>query len=231
VAGVLLTDPEIDHALGLMILRESPDPVQLYCSATVRWALSSGFPILPALDGYCGVDWHEVHPGELFRLPGAEDDEGLEVEAFALPGDPPLYMKGSGEDRVGYQVGLTFRDPSNGAAATYAPGLATLDDAVMERFEASDLIMVDGTFWTNDEMEKLGISGRTALDMGHLPLSGEGGSLERLSSLSRPRKLLVHINNTNPILREDSAERKAVETAGVEVATDGLTIRVGGGNP
>jgi pyrroloquinoline quinone biosynthesis protein B len=109
---------------------------------------------------------------------------------------------------------------------TYAPGLARLDDAVLARLAASDLALVDGTFWSDDELAGLGISARSARDMGHLPLSGPGGTLETLAALERPRKALVHINNTNPILLEDSPERAAVLRAGVEVAYDGLEVEL-----
>ena len=105
---------------------------------------------------------------------------------------------------------------------TYLPGLARLDDDVLGRLGASDVALVDGTFWRDDELARLGISDRSARDMGHVPLSGPGGTLERLAGLQRPRKVLVHINNTNPILLEDSPERGQVARAGVEVAYDGL---------
>ena len=108
----------------------------------------------------------------------------------------------------------------------YAPALAALDDGLLARFAESDLVLVDGTFWRGDELALLGISDRSAHDMGHVPLSGPGGTLEALAGLERPRKVLVHINNTNPILLEDSPEREAVVSAGVEVAYDGLEVQL-----
>jgi pyrroloquinoline quinone biosynthesis protein B len=137
-------------------------------------------------------------------------------------GDAPRYLSGS--DVELQASGFVFRDRASGGVVTYAPGLARLDDGVLTRFAASDLVLVDGTFWRDDELAQLGISARSARDMGHLPLSGPGGTLEALARLERPRKILVHINNTNPILLEDSPERKAVHRAGVEVAYDGLEI-------
>jgi pyrroloquinoline quinone biosynthesis protein B len=101
-----------------------------------------------------------------------------------------------------------------------------LDDAVLSRFATSDLVLVDGTFWREDELARLGISERSARDMGHVPLSGPGGTLEALAALPGPRKALVHINNTNPILLEDSPEREAVARAGVEVAYDGMEVEL-----
>ena len=118
--------------------------------------------------------------------------------------------------------GLVFRDRAAGGVVTYVPGLARLDDGVVTRLAASDLVLVDGTFWRDDELARLGISDRTARDMGHTPLAGPGGILEMLAGLARPRKVLVHINNTNPILLEDSPERAQVVHSGVEVAYDGL---------
>ena len=122
--------------------------------------------------------------------------------------------------------GFVFRDSASGGIVTYAPGLAHLDDGVLGRLAASDVVLVDGTFWRDDELDRLGISTRSARDMGHLPLSGPDGTLAALERLDRPRKVLVHINNTNPILLEDSPERNEVLSAGVEVAYDGLDIEL-----
>ena len=106
------------------------------------------------------------------------------------------------------------------------PGLARLDDDVLDRLAASDVVLVDGTFWRDDELARLGISERTARQMGHVPLSGAGGTLEALARLERPRVILVHINNTNPVLLERSPERDAVLRAGVELAYDGLEVEL-----
>jgi pyrroloquinoline quinone biosynthesis protein B len=191
----------------------------------VERALREGFPLLNALDGYCGVDWRELTPGREVLL-GSDGTGPLVATPFALPGDPPLYMKGRGSDWDGFQIGFSFYDPETGGTATYAPGMAELSDSVMERLAGSDAVLVDGTFARNDEMTSLGLSRRSALDMGHLPLLGAEGSLERLSTLPSPRKVLVHINNTNPILHEKSEERSAVERAGIEVGWDGLTLEL-----
>jgi pyrroloquinoline quinone biosynthesis protein B len=139
-------------------------------------------------------------------------------------GDAPRYLHGA--DARLQAAGLVFRDRAGGGIVTYVPGLARLDDGVLSRFASSDLLLVDGTFWRNDELTRLGISARSARDMGHVPLSGPGGTLEALARLERPRKALVHINNTNPVLLEDSAERAAVLRADVEVAYDGLEIEL-----
>ena len=198
IAGVLLTDAEIDHTAGLLLLRESSAPVRVYGGAGVERALRQGYPVLSMLERYCGAEWHTLEPDWPHPLDGAS----LTVEPFAVGGDAPRYLDGSGVELEA--SGFVFRDRAGGGVITYVPGLARLDDAVLERFAASDLVLVDGTFWRDDELAGLGISTRSARDMGHLPLSGCGGTLEALARLERPRKALVHINNTNPILLEDS---------------------------
>lgn len=164
-----------------------------------------------------------MEPGRTLRLP-AEGTPTLEVEAFALPADPPLYMRGRYVVESGIAVGLTFSHPTTGGRATYAPAVESLDNDLLARLTASDIALLDGTFWSNDELPSQGIGTRTALDMGHLPLSGPEGTLARLRNTERLRKILVHVNNSNPILLEDSPERQAVEVAGFEMAYDGMLI-------
>ena len=206
VAGVLLTDAEIDHTAGLLLLRESGAPVRVFAATAVQQALSD--TIVRMLERFCGVEWRTLEPGRALPIDGSS----LVVEPFE-----------TGDDEA---MGLVIRDRASGGVLTYAPALAALDDGVLARFAASDLVLVDGTFWREDELALLGISDRSAHDMGHVPLSGPGGTLETLAGLERPRTVLVHINNTNPILLEDSPEREAVVRAGVEVAYDGLEVQV-----
>jgi pyrroloquinoline quinone biosynthesis protein B len=215
IAGVLLTDAEIDHTAGLLLMRESATPLRILGDAAVGRALRDGYPVLTMLERYCGAEWQTLEPGPL-------DGSSLEVEPFAAGGDAPRYFEGVELEASG----LVFRDRATGGVVTYAPGLARLDDGVVARLAASDLVLVDGTFWRDDELARLGISDRSARDMGHVPLTGPGGSLEVLAGLERPRTVLVHINNTNPILLEDSPEREEVVRAGVEVAYDGLEVEL-----
>jgi len=215
IAAVLLTDAEIDHTAGLLLLRESATPVRVYGPQGVERALRDGYPVLSILERYCGTDWRTLEPEKTTSL----EESSLTVEPFEVGGDAPRYS-----DVELMASGFVFRDGSSGGVVTYVPGLARLDDDILARFAGSDLLLVDGTFWCDDELARLGISTRSARDMGHLPLSGPGGTLEALAALQRPRKVLVHINNTNPILLEDSAERETVIRAGVEVAYDGLEV-------
>jgi pyrroloquinoline quinone biosynthesis protein B len=220
IAGVFLTDAEIDHTAGLLLLRESTTPVRVFGDAGVERALRHAYPVLTILERYCGAEWETLESGRARPLEGSS----LAVEPFQAGGDAPRYLDGS--DVELQATGLVFRDRASGGVVTYVPGLARLDDGVVTRLATSDLVLVDGTFWCDDELARLGISARSARDMGHVPLSGPDGTLEVLARLERPRKALVHINNTNPILLEDSPERKAVLRAGVEVAYDGLEIEL-----
>jgi pyrroloquinoline quinone biosynthesis protein B len=206
IAGVLLTDAEIDHTAGLLLLRESATPVRVYGDARIELALRE--TLLRMLERFCGVAWRALEPGQATSL----EESSVVVEPFAVGADE--------------SSGFVFRDRTSGAVVTYAPALATLDDGVLARLAASDLVLVDGTFWCDDELARLGISDRRAQDMGHVPLSGPDGTLAALAGLQRPRKALVHINNTNPILLEDSPEREEVVRAGVEVAYDGLEVEL-----
>jgi pyrroloquinoline quinone biosynthesis protein B len=197
IAGVLLTDAEIDHTAGLLLMRESGTPLRVYGAAGIEQALAD--TLLRMLERFCGVAWERLEPGRARQL------DGLSVELVA----PGVFV---------------FRHGAS--VVTYAPAVAELDAGVLDRFAASDLVLVDGTFWRDDELAQHGISARTAHDMGHLPLSGPDGTLAALARLERPRKVLVHINNTNPILLDDAPERAEVERAGVEVAYDGLEVQL-----
>jgi pyrroloquinoline quinone biosynthesis protein B len=214
IDAVLLTDAELDHTIGLLVMREGDRPLAIYASSAVRQALTVDFPVAGVLEHYSGVAWRLLEPGSTATLPG-----GLEVESFAVPGDPPRYV---GADAEPFGVGLTFRE--GGASLTYAPAIGSLDAELVSRLAASDCALVDGTCWKDDELSALGIRGPTATAMGHLPLSGPAGSVERLKRLASTRVIFVHVNNTNPVLVEESSECRAVLAAGLEVAYDGMTI-------
>ena len=201
-------------------MRESSEAIHVYGSDEVRHALTDGYPVLRILAEYCGVQWRTIERGRAVALDGSS----LEIESFAAGGDAPRYLAGSGVEVEA--TGLVFRDRSTGGVLTYVPGLARWDDDVLGRLATSDVALVDGTFWRDDELVRLGISSRTARQMGHVPLSGPGGTLEALAQLGRPRVILIHVNNTNPVLLERSPERDAVLRAGAEVAHDGLELEL-----
>ena len=220
IAGVVLMDAQVDHVAGLLSLREAGSLV-LHCTAMVEADLSHGLPLLTVL-GYYGNFPVQRIPlgGAAFSVAGAD---GLRFTAVPLTSKAPPYSPHRHDPHPGDNIGLRIEDAA-GRRAFYAPGLGVIDDAVAAELAAADLALIDGTFWSDDEMAVHGISTKRARDMGHLPLSGAGGMIERLAAFPRPRKLLVHINNTNPILDEDSPERRALDGAGIGVAHDGQRI-------
>jgi pyrroloquinoline quinone biosynthesis protein B len=141
------------------------------------------------------------------------------VSSFAVPAGPPRFAEG---DRPGHTVGLLVREESTGRVCAFAPGCGGLDSTLLELLGRAELILFDGTFWTDDELISLGIGERTAREMDHLPVSGPDGSLERLAALPGRQRVYTHINNTNPMLIEDSPQRRQVERRGVVVAEDGM---------
>jgi pyrroloquinoline quinone biosynthesis protein B len=182
-------------------------------------ALTDHYPVLRMLESYCGVEWRELREGRATSLEGSS----LEIEPFATGGDAPLYMGGEADGPGA--IGLAVRDAQGGGLLCYAPGVAELDDRLIARLRDCDCALVDGTFWRGDEIVALGLGVRDAAAMGHVPLSGPDGSLETLAGLDA-RTVLVHINNTNRILLEDSEERATVQASGVEIGYDGMEVEL-----
>lgn len=223
IAAVLLMDAQIDHVTGLLMLRERQTPLPLLATPEVLSDISDGFPITRILSHYCTVVPTELPiDGRTTDIPGLP---GIRVQTVALHSKPPPYSPFRGNPRPGDNIGLLLHNPSTGAKAFYAPGLASVTPDLLAIMSACDVILVDGTFWSHDEMQREGLSKKTALDMGHLPQSGPGGMIEALDQLPKAvRKILIHINNTNPMLVEDSDERALLTAHGIEVAFDGMDI-------
>lgn len=216
--GVLLTDAELDHTLGLLLLREGGGLV-LHATEATRDTLCEGTSLLRTLEAYCPVEWHPVVPGAEVPLAG-----GLSYRAFDVPTTKRARF-GSGS-RAGRVVGYRLTDGRSGRALVHLPVLQELTPALCAELEDCACLLVDGTCWSDDELIRLGLAARTAREMGHLPISGPGGSLRRLAPLPVERRIYVHVNNTNPILLEDAPERRTVEEHGMEVAVDGLELQV-----
>jgi pyrroloquinoline quinone biosynthesis protein B len=222
IVGIILMDAQIDHTTGLLSLREGK-PLEIYCTAQVREDLVTGNPIFNVLEHYCKVAWHQVQtgPGSVFSVAGAQH---LEFTPVPLRSKAPPYSPHRNNPHEGDNLGIRVRDARSGKTLFYAPGLGEIDPHLNPYLAESDCLLVDGTTWTDDEMIKLGISQKRARDMGHLAQSGPGGMLEVLAPHQHPRKILIHINNTNPILNEDSPERAELTRRGIEVAYDGMEI-------
>jgi pyrroloquinoline quinone biosynthesis protein B len=207
----------------LLLLRAPPTPLPLWCTDPVHDDLIQGNPILRVLGHYCGVDRHRIGlDGTAFRVPGVE---GLSFRALALSSKPAPYSPHREQPVDGDNIGMLITDLASGATAFYAPGLGAITPPVFDAMAGADAVLVDGTFWTDDEMPRLGIGHKTARSIGHLPQSGPGGMIEWLAKLpARTRRCLIHINNTNPILDEDSDERALLTRARIEVCEDGMQI-------
>jgi pyrroloquinoline quinone biosynthesis protein B len=216
ISAVLLTGAEIDQTAGLLNLRER-SPFMLHGTAASLAAIADN-PMFSALAPDV-VTRRALMPAQRFSLVS-----GIEAELFLVPGKVPLYLEGDDPDTASESAANVGVEITAGAARlVYVPGAAAVTPAMRQRFEMADVVMFDGTVLTDDEMIRTGTGTKTGRRMGHMPLEGPEGSLTALASL-RARRILVHINNTNPILIDGSPERRRIEAAGWEVAEDGLKV-------
>lgn len=214
--AVLLTDAELDHTLGLLLLREA-GRLEVHATAAVHETLCIGTALLHTLGAYTHVEWRPVAPGREVSLA-----DGLSYRAFPVPTTKRArFGTGEGEEGV---VGYRITNGHTGPALVYLPNAQQLTASVRAHLEGCTCLLFDGTCWQDDELIRLGIAGKTSREMGHLPIAGAEGSLEQLAPLPIERKIYIHINNTNPILLEDAPERRIVEEHGLEVAADGLEL-------
>jgi len=197
VAGVLLTNADIDHALGLLLLRQQEMPLVVYAADETRTALAW---LDNMLARFCGIEWRKL--GTDFQSLGGP----LAFRALELPNS----------------VAFQFRDDSSGATALFAPSAGKISEELRNAVHVSDVVVFDGTFWSDGELRGVRPGARTAREMNHLPISD--GSLDLLHQSLARRKIYTHINNTNPILMPGTRERAQVEQAGIEIARDGLEI-------
>jgi pyrroloquinoline quinone biosynthesis protein B len=218
IAGLVLTNGDLDHCLGLLSLRES-HPLTIYATESVRAGFTAGNVLYRTLERFEGqVTWKTLAVDREQPL----GDSGLTVTAIATPGNLPLHLKSLRAPSPEDNVGLVIRD-TRGKRLAYFSGVAGPSPALERAVAEADAVFFDGTFWTSDELIALGLGTRRAEEMSHWPLGGPHGSAAFLAR-QRGRKILIHINNTNPILREGSAERRALDAAGIEVAMDGLEV-------
>ena len=223
----MLTNGDVDHMAGVINLREA-QPFRIYATRRVLGVIAenSVFRILAS-------DIVAREPLALnvpSRLNGCGIDLGLDVEAFDVPGKIALYLEdvsagpnfGTG---TGDTVGLRISDPASGKAFVYIPGCAEIDGSVSKRLHDASHVFFDGTLYDDEEMIRAGLMNKSGPRMGHISMSGPGGSIAKLKDLGG-RKIYVHINNSNPVLDEYSPERRAVEAAGWEVGFDGMEVRI-----
>lgn len=222
VAGVLLTDAEFDHTIGLLVLREGSS-LTVYGTYPVLEALTLWFPVRELLGDYADLSWSVLEVGEPVEL-----DARLRVTPFLTGSKAPRYLgrsqlRGPSSE---WEVGYRLEDKVTGGSAVYAPTLPRWDASFAEQVASADCVFLDGTFWTDDEMSCQGAGSRTGRSMGHMPISGSDGSAYALAALPAKRKIYTHINNTNPILDEDSQERRWLTDLGIEVGRAGLEVEI-----
>lgn len=227
ITGVVLTSADIDQVAGLLSLREL-QPFRVYCTASLRRILqddNSAFGMLNRVPAQ--VSWAEIPASDTFPLLSVEGSEsGLTCSTFSLGCRYPMYVSPRRVEELNPAealLGLTIESESGGRLA-YMPAVPAINDALIERLESSDVVLFDGTFWTDEELIQVQGSGATAREMGHVPVSGPDGSLKRLGGSKRPRRIFIHVNNTNPMLNEAGPEYRAVRDAGWEIAEDAWSI-------
>lgn len=222
IAALVIPGSDLDQALGLIMLRES-QPLRVYATASNRRIIMENNIMFAMLRRQ--IAWDELIPGREFELASVSDARsGIRCLPFALAGNYPYYVDARLASSLAPEealVGLRLEPASGGGRLVYMPGVPGIEERWLKYLESSDVLLFDGTFWTDDELIRVQGGGRTARQMGHIPIAGPEGSLERLAGLKHPRKIFIHVNNTNPILDEDSPEYHHVREAGWEVAHDG----------
>ncbi len=231
ITAIMLMDAHVDHVTGLLMLREGVE-IPLYCTPSVWCDLTDGLPLVHALSHYCDVHWYPLVPQmpdeqladvPSLQLPGIGNIlfTAISLQSKAPPHSPHREIREPGDN-----IGMLIHDQSTGKKLFYAPSLGKMEPHVEQAMRGADCVLVDGTFWTADETSRLGVSDGSAWETGHLPLSGAGGMIQTLDALGSRRKILIHINNTNPILDEDSEERALLTRHDIEVAYDGMEIEL-----
>ncbi|GAB2612139.1 pyrroloquinoline quinone biosynthesis protein PqqB [Streptomyces capparidis] len=228
VAGVVLTDAELDHTLGIARLREARG-LDVLATPTVRGALLRQLRLGDVLGPYTGLTWRDLPPGRGVRLDGAGP---VEVSAVRVSGKRPRYAASAptasnpaGPDDA-WVVALRLTDRDTGGSLVYAPALAAWPAEFDAVAAEADCVVVDGTFWDDEEPRRTGISARTATGMGHLPIEGPGGTARRLAGLRARHRLYTHLNNTNPLADPDAPQHKTLAEFGVGVAEEGMVIEL-----
>jgi pyrroloquinoline quinone biosynthesis protein B len=227
IAAILLTNGDLDHCLGLLSLRES-HPLTVYATDAVQRGFTRGNVLYRTLERFPGqVTWRTLKIGTPVDLVDVEGRAtGLTAEAVVTPGKPPVHLEGQKAAEPEDSVGLRVRETRTGRMLAYLSGVGAIDADVRGAIEGADAVFFDGTFWSADELPAQGLGTKRAEQMAHLPIAGPNGSLAQLTDVRAGRRIYIHVNNTNPMLREDSSERAAVAAAGWDVAWDGMEVRL-----
>ena len=222
IAGVLLTNADLDHVLGLFCLREG-GPLEVHATDGVRQTLATCLGLDGILGMFCGIAWHVPPCDGFVPLETLDGKPTLLYRAISLAGRPPPFARGTavpGEHSIAYQ----FLDPQSGKRLLVAPDVGALNEGLSEALTTSEWILFDGTFWSTNELLGVKPSAPMANEMGHVTI--KDCSLDLLQKMPAGQKIYIHINNTNPILSPGSPERAEVEAAGIIVAVDGFEFEI-----
>ncbi len=223
IGAIILLDSQIDHTTGLLTLREGC-PHEVWCTEMVHQDLTTGFPLFNMLEHWNGgLKWNPIALDGSFVIPACPN---LVITPIPLRSSAPPYSPHRNDPHPGDNIGLFIEDRRTGGKLFYAPGLGQVSEALLGTMRGADCLLVDGTLWRDDEMRVREVGDKLGREMGHLPQSGPGGMIEVLDGLPAARKILIHINNTNPILDQDSPERAMLDEHGIEVAFDGMSIEL-----
>jgi pyrroloquinoline quinone biosynthesis protein B len=227
IAAILITNGDLDHCLGLLSLRES-HPLVLYATEPVRRGFVEDNVLYRTLERFPEqVTWRPLKLGGEQEIAGTDGRGiGLTVAPLAVPGKPPIHLERRAPPSPEDNIGVRVREPATGRVLVYCSAAAAVTDDMRRAFAGADAVFFDGTFWSSDELPGLGLGAKRAEEMAHLPVGGADGSLARLADLAVGRRVYIHINNTNPMLRDDSPERAQVVAAGWEIAGDGMEVRL-----
>jgi pyrroloquinoline quinone biosynthesis protein B len=227
IAAILVTNGDLDHCLGLLSLRES-HPLVVYATEPVRRGFVEDNVLYRTLERFPGqVTWRTLKLGGDEAIAGPDGrTTGLTVTPLAVPGKPPIHLEHRAPPAAEDNIGVRVREQATGRVLAYCSAAASVTDDMRRVLDGADAVFFDGTFWSSDELPALGLGTKRAEEMAHLPVGGPGGSLARLAGLRARRRVYIHINNTNPMLRDDSAERAQVDAAGWEIAGDGMEVRL-----
>jgi pyrroloquinoline quinone biosynthesis protein B len=225
ISAIVLTNGDLDHCLGLLSLRES-HPIVIYATDRVRRGFTEANVLYRTLQRFPEqVTWRDLEPEKEAELSGLDGEpSGLALKAVPAPGKPPIHLEGSAAADAGENIGLVVRDHRSGKRLAYFSAAAGITPPMRTALDDADCVFFDGTFWASDELIALGLGTKRAEEMAHLPVGGKGGSLDALAGLRASRRIYIHINNTNPLLRPRSPERAQAEASRWEIAYDGMEV-------
>jgi len=225
ISAIVLTNGDLDHCLGLLSLRES-HPIVIYATDRVRRGFTEANVLYRTLQRFPEqVTWRVLEAEKEAELCGLDGEpSGLALKSIPAPGKPPIHLESSAGSDPGENIGVVVRDQRNGKRLAYFSAAAGITPPMRSALDDADCVFFDGTFWASDELIALGLGTKRAEEMAHLPVGGKGGSLEALAGLRASRRIYIHINNTNPLLRADSPERAQAEASRWEIAYDGMEV-------